>query len=91
MGVGKLHRLLKEKTASLSEDEYMVCLLVRFNFIPSEISILLNLSSQTVTNIRTRLLKKLFGKMGGAKDFDQALIEYTLRDRRFGAIKTEQR
>lgn len=26
-----------------------------------------------------------------ADDFDQALIEYTLRDRRFGGIKTEQR
>ena len=72
----KLHSLLMEKSAMLSEEEYMVCVLVRFNFIPSEISSLLNLSSQTVTNIRTRLLKKLFGVSGGAKDFDQALVEY---------------
>lgn len=45
-------------------------ILIRLHFLPSEISTLLNVSSQTVTNTRARLLQKLFDKRGGAKQFD---------------------
>ena len=37
---------------------------------PSEICSLLDLKPQALTNMRTRLLWKLFRKRGGAKDFD---------------------
>lgn len=54
----------------LSHKERNICLLIRLRFIPSEIAALTASSSQSVTNIRVRLLNKLFNKVGGAKDFD---------------------
>ena len=48
----------------LTNQEWKVCLLVKLNFIPSELTVLLNLSKQRVTNIRTRLNQKLFGESG---------------------------
>ena len=58
------------KRSKLSNTEVAICCLVKLNFITSEISCLLNLSSQNLTNIRKRLNKKVFGEDGGAKDFD---------------------
>lgn len=49
--------------------ERMVCLLVKLNFIPSEISVLLGISKQRVTNIRSALNQKLFGEKG-CRTFD---------------------
>lgn len=57
----------------LKERELYVCLLLRLRFIPSELSCLLNISSQVVTNMRSRLFLKLFGTLGGAKEFDERI------------------
>lgn len=54
----------------LGSREQAVCLLIRQHFQPTEIAILTSLSPQSVTNLRVRLLQKLFGMNGGAKDFD---------------------
>ena len=56
----------------LTDKEWKVCLLVKLNFIPSELTVLLNLSKQRVTNIRTNLNKKLFGE-SGSRTFDANL------------------
>lgn len=53
----------------LTAQERVVCLLVKLNFIPSEISALLGISKQRVTNIRSTLNQKLFGERG-CKTFD---------------------
>ena len=45
---------------------------VVLNFIPSELTVLLNLSKQRVTNIRTHLNQKLFGE-SGSRTFDSNL------------------
>jgi hypothetical protein len=54
----------------LNTKEQSICLLIRHNFLPTEIASLTISTPQTITNTRVRLLKKLFGQTGGAKDFD---------------------
>ena len=63
---------LSANEAQLTDQEWKVCLLVKLNFIPSELTVLLNLSKQRVTNIRTNLNKKLFGE-SGSRTFDANL------------------
>ena len=55
----------------LSSNDYLVCLLVKIGFIPGEISILTGLSVSNISNIRKRLLMKMTGREGSAKDFDK--------------------
>lgn len=57
----------------LNQKERGACLLIRLRFIPSEIAALLALSPQQVTNLRVRLLQKMFNQKGGARDFDRAI------------------
>lgn len=59
----------------LSTKEQTVCLLIRQHFQPSEIAILVASSPQSITNLRVRLLQKLFNETGGAKDFDQRICQ----------------
>jgi hypothetical protein len=59
--------------SQLNAKEQDVCLLIRYNFQPSEIATLTISTPQTITNTRVRLLKKLFNETGGAKDFDVKL------------------
>jgi len=59
--------------APLNTKEQNICLLIRHNFQPTEIATLTISTPQTITNTRVRLLKKLFNKTGGAKDFDAKL------------------
>ena len=64
---------LRELLSSLNSKEQMVCLLTIHNFLPTEIATLTISTPQAITNARVRLLKKLFGETGGAKDFDNAI------------------
>ena len=59
----------------LSERDTHICLLIKLRFHPSEIAALIGSSPQTVTNSRVRLLRKIFGEQGGAKDFDEHIRE----------------
>lgn len=61
------------KSKELKERENNICMLIKLRFIPSELCCLLDLSSQMVTNIRLRLLYKIFKIKGGAKDFDERI------------------
>lgn len=63
---------LSANEAQFTDQEWKVCLLVKLNFIPSELTVLLNLSKQRVTNIRTHLNQKLFGE-SGSRTFDSNL------------------
>ena len=65
------------KMAEIGIQETNVCLLVKLLFTPSEICALLNIRPQTLTNIRARLLLKMFGKQGGAKEFDNEIKQLT--------------
>jgi len=68
--------ILRELLSSLNTKEQLVCLLTIQNFQPTEIATLTICTPQAITNIRVRLLKKLFGLTGGAKDFDSAIKRF---------------
>lgn len=57
----------------LSDREMRVCLLIRLRFIPSEIATLVIASPQVITNIRVRLLEKIYRRKGGARMFDELI------------------
>jgi hypothetical protein len=58
---------------SLSERDFLICLLIKAEFKLSEISLLASVSPQVLTNTRTRLLDRMFHVKGRAKDFDSRL------------------
>ncbi len=55
---------------TLAWSEVNLIMLIRLRFAPSEMATLTGFSSQNVTNLRVRLLRKMFGEKGGARDFD---------------------
>lgn len=59
---------LKQK---LSEKEYRICLLVKLRFSPSTISHFIGTSLSDISLSRQRMLAKLCGKAGKAKEFDE--------------------
>lgn len=75
-----LHRFLSANDPHLSAlladhptlawGEVNIIMLIRLRFAPSEMAVLTGASSQSVTNLRVRLLRKMFGEKGGARDFD---------------------
>ncbi len=54
----------------LSVTEWRVCLLIKLRFTPTEIAGTLAKETSTVSSIRSRLYKKVFGKSGSSKDWD---------------------
>ena len=59
-------------SANLTLKEMLICLLSKLRFLPSEISILLGISPQRLTNMRAALNQKLFNQ-SGAKSFDERI------------------
>jgi tetratricopeptide (TPR) repeat protein len=62
---------------NINARELAICMLIRLRFIPSEIALLTGLSSQQVTNVRTRLQQRLFGQKGSTRDFDTRIRQLT--------------
>lgn len=52
---------LRATPQKLNEVEFLVCLLTRLEFIPSELTVLLGLSNQRINNLRRNLNNQLFG------------------------------
>ena len=46
----------------LKEEHLLVCLLIKYRFLPSEIASLLDKSYQSITNMKQRLNRRLFGE-----------------------------
>ena len=67
--------LAKLNPHELNAKEMHLCMLIKLRFIPSEMAILTNSSPQTVTNMRVRLLEKIFCEKGGARDLDRRIRE----------------
>ena len=68
------YNALSKWKGKMNANEYLVCLLVKVGFLPTEISVLTGLSQSNVSNIRKRLFEKMTGDKGSAKDFDQYII-----------------
>lgn len=60
---------------SLSSIEWRVCMLLKLGFKPIEIAKLLNHSPNAITNIRSRLYKKVFKKEGNSTLWDNFIKE----------------
>ena len=58
----------------LSEKDYRTCLLVKTGFTPTEIDHLMGLPISSTSTNRQRLMKKVFGTEGKAKEFDQKIL-----------------
>lgn len=58
------HKLITDETKGLTTREIAVCTLIRFQFIPSEIAVVLNLTPQRITNIKASVNRKLFNAAG---------------------------
>ena len=63
-----------ERLQSLRPVEYEICLLVRAHFSPSEISKLTGRTRDYITITRKRILKKLTGSEGLAKELDARIM-----------------
>ena len=59
---------LKQK---LNTKEYHICLLIKLHFTPSSISSFVGTSLSDISNSRQRMLSKVCGKFGKAKEFDE--------------------
>lgn len=64
---------LKKKDYLMSFKEENICYLIRYGFSASEISVLLDLSPQTLSYFKRKLLKKLFQTDGKASDINYYL------------------
>lgn len=62
------------KYEKLNLRETNLCILIRLRFIPSEISILMDVSAQSLSNLRVRLLRRVFKEEGTAKDFNEHIL-----------------
>ena len=60
----KFYANITDASKGLSHTEIIISILIRFRFIPSEISLLLGLSSQRITNLKSSVNQKLFGTQG---------------------------
>ncbi|MEE0690225.1 MAG: hypothetical protein UCJ13_05260 [Bacteroidaceae bacterium] len=54
----------------VSVSEYQICVLTKLGLRINDIIYLTQISASNISNIRSRMLSKLFGEKGGAKDFD---------------------
>ena len=59
---------------NLSATEYQVCMLLKIRTKPVEIAAVLNKDKSTISSIRTRLCKKVLGREGSGKDWDEFIL-----------------
>ena len=62
--IPNLYRLITAPEYELKDYEIDVCILMRMQFVPTEIAILKHYSMQRVTNIKSSINNKLFGAQG---------------------------
>ena len=58
----------------LSELEYQVCLLIKLRIPTKDIAAVLARDVSTISTVRSRLYKKVFGHKGGAKEWDDFIL-----------------
>lgn len=58
----------------LSELEYQTCLLIKLRIAPKDIAAVLTRDLSTISTVRSRLYKKVFGQKGGARDWDDFIL-----------------
>ncbi len=71
--IPSFRKTLKVDELSLTEMDYDVCLMVRVHLLPIEMSKLKQCTPSHISNIRKRLLLRIFGIEGGSDDFDDEI------------------
>ena len=67
---------LQESEPPLRKEEVDVCLLIRLQFPVKEIANLTGMSVQAISNVRRRLLQRVFHQSeGGSKEFDRLIMK----------------
>lgn len=59
---------------TMSELEYQVCLLIKLRVAPSYMAAVLARDASTISTVRSRLYKKVFGQKGGAREWDEFIL-----------------
>ena len=59
---------------NLSPTEYHMCMLLKIRTAPIEIAAVLNKEKSTISSMRRRLYRKVFGKDGSGKDWDEFIL-----------------
>lgn len=54
--------------------EYQVCLLIKLRIAPTDIATVLARDVSTISTVRSRLYKKVFGRKGGAREWDEFVL-----------------
>ena len=58
----------------MSELEYHTCLLIKMRIAPKDIAAVLARDVSTISTVRSRLFQKVFGRKGGAKEWDDFIL-----------------
>ena len=58
----------------LSDLEYQTCLLIKLRIAPTDIATVLARDVSTISTVRSRLYKKVFGCKGGAREWDEFVL-----------------
>jgi hypothetical protein len=64
---------LSKHATLINDKEYKTCLLIRIGFKPSNIGAMIDVSASYITELRTKMLQKLFNLSGSSKLFDKQL------------------
>ncbi|UKK53161.1 hypothetical protein [Prevotella sp. E2-28] len=59
---------------AMSELEYQVCLLIKLRISPSDMAAVLARDASTISTVRSRLYKKVFGQKGGTREWDEFIL-----------------
>lgn len=59
---------------AMSELEYKVCMLIKLRMAPTDIASVLARDVSTISTVRSRLYKKVFGQKGGAREWNEFIL-----------------
>lgn len=60
----------------MNDKERKTCVLIRAGFKPKNISNMMGVGPSYISNIRTEMLQRVFGKAGGPKEFDRIIRSF---------------
>lgn len=69
---------INRRDIGLTNQEILICILIRLQFIPTEQAALLDVSKQRITNLRSSINQKLFG-IKGSKNLEENITTLSLR------------
>ena len=67
------HDFMQEHNFHLSDKERKTCLLLRIGFKPSSIGNMIGVTASYITELRSKMLQKIFGISGNSKTFDKMI------------------